>query len=374
MYNNAISRFGNFKGDDVFNKLFKKCLSGCVDEAAFEETWSKLIKDYGLEGDAWFKRLYSLRDKWSTALNKDFFSAGMLSSQRSESTNSSMCKRAKKTTSLVEFYDIFTMMLEDWRMKEKEAEFKTSKLIPSCAFPLCGLLKHAFEVFTLEVFEEFQVQFIQSIGKTCEIYDKDDMITTYSVSSGEGGSRSFVMIGNTTLDWMKCSCKYFEECGILCRHMLRVLYQLNKMNIPDPFILKRWTRNAKSIIWDKLCDIQDHGSNISCVTWKQDMMRKLYNLVLEAQYNEEARRIVEESYNTDLLAISSLKSIQDETESSNVSNTSNAIMDPPRSVTKGRKKRIQGGIERGKKRKASGVHSMDQSREFGTKTPNVRLF
>ena len=55
----------------------------------------------------WFDRLYKIRDKWCTALSKDIFSAGVLSSQRSESTNSALGFEANKTTRLNRFYDLF---------------------------------------------------------------------------------------------------------------------------------------------------------------------------------------------------------------------------------------------------------------------------
>ena len=70
-----------------------------------------MISQNGLEDHNWFKRLYDLREKWCTALNKDYFSAGILSSQRSESTNNAIGVSVKKTTSLTAFYGIFKKQL-----------------------------------------------------------------------------------------------------------------------------------------------------------------------------------------------------------------------------------------------------------------------
>ncbi|KAK9689570.1 hypothetical protein RND81_09G067800 [Saponaria officinalis] len=84
---NALSHFGSLKKDPTFQRAFNKCLRGCFNETEFELAWNKMITDYGLQHDTWFKRLYGIRRKWCTALSKDFFSAGILSSQRSESTN-----------------------------------------------------------------------------------------------------------------------------------------------------------------------------------------------------------------------------------------------------------------------------------------------
>ncbi|KAL3640234.1 hypothetical protein CASFOL_015202 [Castilleja foliolosa] len=105
LYQNAVSHFGKLKGDKVFNDLFNKCMSGCSNEGQFEECWSSMISTYCLQDNSWFRRLYDIREKWSTAFNKDFFSTGTVTSQRSESTNHSIGFKAKPTTSLSEFYN-----------------------------------------------------------------------------------------------------------------------------------------------------------------------------------------------------------------------------------------------------------------------------
>ena len=61
----------------------------------------------------WFDRLYNLRDKWCTALSKDFISTGILSSQRSESTNNPIGFEATKSTSLYQFFKIFQKLFND---------------------------------------------------------------------------------------------------------------------------------------------------------------------------------------------------------------------------------------------------------------------
>ncbi|XP_048502871.1 protein FAR1-RELATED SEQUENCE 5-like [Beta vulgaris subsp. vulgaris] len=84
---NANQQFGLMKADKEFKNIFHKCLSGCITTTEFEQTWSTMTTKYKLEDDRWFNRLYSLKEKWCTTFSKDFFSAGILSSQRSESAN-----------------------------------------------------------------------------------------------------------------------------------------------------------------------------------------------------------------------------------------------------------------------------------------------
>lgn len=124
-------------------------------------------------------------------------------------------------------------------------------------------------------------------------------------------------------------------------------------------------------------------------------MRKYYNLILKSQENEETRALMEESFkNTlkmveDLLAgavqkesarvASNVPDVTDNTQSNNdassTSNTSTSvptILDPERAVTKGRSKRAKGGLEKSKRKRKPALPPPNS--EFGSKTPNLRLF
>jgi hypothetical protein len=43
-----------------------------------------------------------------------------------------------------------------------------------------------------------------------------------------------------------CSCRKFESFGILCCHCLRVFIHMDVKSVPEPYILKRWTKSARS--------------------------------------------------------------------------------------------------------------------------------
>ena len=57
---------------------------------------------------------------------------------------------------------------------------------------------------------------------------------------------------------LSCCCRLFEMRGVLCSHAIKVMKdELQIMEIPLPYILKRWSRNARSE------SVQDlHGRNI----------------------------------------------------------------------------------------------------------------
>ena len=94
---------------------------GCSNPTEFQECWENMVDKFKLKRNQayyrWFDRLYNLRDKWCTAISKYFFSAGILSSQRSESTNNAIGLEATKNTSLHQFFKIFQKNY--WKMERK---------------------------------------------------------------------------------------------------------------------------------------------------------------------------------------------------------------------------------------------------------------
>ena len=128
-------RFGTLKSNVDFKHAFHKCLIGCNSETEFEHWWKNMVSTYKLQENEdfykWFDRLYNIRHKWCTRLSRDFFSVGILSSQRSESTNHALGFNATKTTRLMQFYMIFKETVERWRKREIEAKFYCFRTRPT---------------------------------------------------------------------------------------------------------------------------------------------------------------------------------------------------------------------------------------------------
>ena len=97
---------------------------GYSNPTEFQECWENMVDEFKLKRNQayykWFEKLYNLRDKWCTALSKNFFSTGILSSQQSESTNNAIEFKAKKSTSL---YQFFKKLLKDGEKGRQHQSF-----------------------------------------------------------------------------------------------------------------------------------------------------------------------------------------------------------------------------------------------------------
>ena len=236
--------------------MFHKCLSGCDSESEFEETWHKMVQEYGLEKKEWFDRLYGLREKWCTALSKDIFSAGILSSQRVEVTNRAISFKANRTTSLFEFFHIFEATVKRWRSTEKSDNFRNTTEKPKTT---TKILKHAAEVYTLNLYKDFKFEFETSLGAYArEKVTSMQSVKFFDVSLDEDYKHSYQVIFHTQNKEFACSCMCFTETGLLCFQILKIMQMYSIHSIPDIYILKRWTKLAKSMVWDE----NDSGTHI----------------------------------------------------------------------------------------------------------------
>lgn len=90
-----------------------------------------------------------------------------------------------------------------------------------------------------------------------------------------------------------------------------------------------------------------------------------------SEESEEMRELIEEGCERYQKILKQKFSAQKEGSEAN-SETSNKILDPKRSVTKGRSQRIKSGLHQNKKKKKSTSQS-SQMREYGSSTPNPHI-
>ncbi|KAH6813241.1 hypothetical protein C2S51_022259 [Perilla frutescens var. frutescens] len=344
LYQNAVSRFGRLKGNKDFNDAFQRCLTGCVNKEEFERCWASMISDHGLEGNS------------------------------CESTNHAIGFKASKATNLHEFYTIFKRTIQRWRSREQADEFECSKAIPNSCIPLTGMLKHASEVYTLSVFYDFENELLKSISSAVNEVGEEFGVKVYDVQDHDACISHRV---NFFLEenFITCTCRRFEEYGLLCSHCLRILDRNSTKQIPLRYITKRWTKFAKKDLWDKVANSGDRiGEPMDFNDWRHKMARNYYSILIKAQESEEARNIIEEGSKSIFEAVEALATTPNLIEETDVSTSSISVLDPQRTTTKGRKKRIKGQLEKGKKKKTNNAASSTQLNEFGSKTPNPRLF
>ncbi|KAJ8427852.1 hypothetical protein Cgig2_012552 [Carnegiea gigantea] len=105
------------------------------------------------------------REHWCPAFSKDYFSAGILSSQRVESTNRSISWRLQATTAMCKFYESFLDVVAEWRSEENGNNYDCWDGRPKTCFANVSILNHATEVYVAELYHIFQKEYKK--GTTC---------------------------------------------------------------------------------------------------------------------------------------------------------------------------------------------------------------
>ncbi|KAL2542487.1 Protein FAR1-RELATED SEQUENCE [Abeliophyllum distichum] len=191
--------------------------------------------------------MYDIRSRWVPAYIKHIFSAGMSSSQRSESGHSFLKKYVNRNNSLMGFITRFNRALSHQRHEELVANHVDLNEQPRVTASVM-MESQMVKIYTKKVFMKFQNEVVKSNLYICSKKETLSHMKTYVVQRLEHGSnfdRPRELQYYTDTDFVACSCRTFDFEGFPCRHMICFLKKKQVLLLPEKYILRRWTKNAK---------------------------------------------------------------------------------------------------------------------------------
>jgi hypothetical protein len=138
-------------------------------------------------------------------------------------------------------------------------EYESRKKLPRIKMGVSILLQTS-KIYTPIVFEQFQNEFEKSMAAYIKALEQHNEFTIDIDTMQEGSVfvEECKVIGNYSEQSISCRCRQFKRIGLLCSHALKVLDILNIKSLPERYILKQWSREARS------STIKDsHGNIIS---------------------------------------------------------------------------------------------------------------
>ncbi|KAL0925416.1 hypothetical protein M5K25_003742 [Dendrobium thyrsiflorum] len=105
-----------------------------------------------------------IRSKWSTAFNKEYFSMGILSTQRSESTNNVCHGISKPTSFITECFIGLEKIITNWRRNEQDEDHKCSQSEIVPVIRSSSILKQAARFYSRKLYSFFEEEFLQGKG------------------------------------------------------------------------------------------------------------------------------------------------------------------------------------------------------------------
>ncbi|XP_048527739.1 protein FAR1-RELATED SEQUENCE 5-like [Triticum urartu] len=244
MYQNAAKHLSHvFQGSKTFKKDFGKCVYDFEEVDEFLAGWNVMLVKYNLEDNEWLHRLFQNKEKWALVYGRQTFCADMKSTQRSESMNALLKRYLHVRLDLLDFFKHYERAVDDRRYAEVESDFYASQTSPKV--PYVQMLIQTSKVYTPAMFEIFKGEFDMVMGYCVYESGRTGSISEFKVTHS-ASQNSHTVIFDPDGSKVSCSCKKFEFVGVLCRHALKVLDHNNIKELAPEYILKRWTRRAKS--------------------------------------------------------------------------------------------------------------------------------
>ncbi|XP_075648610.1 protein FAR1-RELATED SEQUENCE 5-like [Castanea sativa] len=289
----AFGRYSTFAAD------FSSCVYDHDYEDDFLDAWDNMLDKYDLKNNSWLQRQFELREKWALVYGRKTFCADMSTTQRSESMNSQIKRYITYNYDLLRFLHHFQRLVDDRRFEELRADFKATQSKPSLEYPV-EILKHAASVYTPAVFKLFNRELW--LTWDCELHKEGEVgsVVKYKVISPRK-SRQHIVQFDSLASTVMCSCNKFEFVGILCAHALKVLSFQNCKRVPNQYILKRWTKDAKvGSAMKNYMHVGPRDQNAD-VGSRYKVLLKLYsNLAARAALTDETFRIALDAHESTL--------------------------------------------------------------------------
>ncbi|GJZ27324.1 FAR1-related sequence 5-like protein [Tanacetum coccineum] len=243
-----------------FNKIVWNMF---MEPMEFEEKWSKLIEDFGLQNHKWMTKMFNLREMWLPAYFIDSPLFGLMrTTSRSESENAFFKSFTNHGSTLVNFMMCFESAMERQRYRQEVLDFRTFDSAPKIHTKL-RIEIHAYKVYTRTIFLLVQKEIIEAVWacqilecKTeegCEIVKvRDKRASAYRTLDTEKEKEvvqqkeyvaEYKVLRSLEDGSVECTCRHFLRYGFLCRHAFCVLKNRDIEVIPEKYILRRWRRD-----------------------------------------------------------------------------------------------------------------------------------
>jgi zinc finger SWIM domain-containing protein 3 len=304
LFQNALKNLNHaFQRSDSFAMDLRSCIYDFEYEDDFLAAWNSLLEKHDLHQNKWMQDLYKEKEKWALVYGRNTFSAGATTTQLSESFNGRLRLYMKSTYNVLEFFTHLERLINDMRYKEIESKYEMSQKMPALNMDIM-LLKTARDIYTPVIFSLVRGEYEKSCNLLLNNCSKNLQLYEYVVSFFRD-MRQHKVTFNSEDQSVECSCRLFQFIGILCCHALRVLNHPNIIVIPQKYILKRWTKQARSgCVLDSKGQIIKEDPKIVVANRFKDLCRTAVGISSKAAEDGDAsavlaRKLMEASIEVD---------------------------------------------------------------------------
>jgi len=289
----------------AYYKEFSDCIWNSEMRKEFDSKWIDLVDRSGLSDNKWLRSMYEIRSSWVPAYVNHVFSAGMSSGQRTESAHAFFKRYVSKKSSLVDFMIRFGERLVRQRHEELLADHKDLTEKPKAQI-FHYVLVQMVDIYTREIFYKFQDELLEMMTYKFEFVREDEYQTVYEIRRKQDTRKVKEIVYDKKLDYVSCTCKMFESVGIPCAHVLTILEKIHDFEkLPSQYILKRWTKSAKSMSFTDASGVEITDDKSYFLTRSQ-LIQKSLDVVDKSLTSSEAIKIYKDGLDIILEKINQL--------------------------------------------------------------------
>ncbi|XP_035838198.1 protein FAR1-RELATED SEQUENCE 5-like [Helianthus annuus] len=229
----------------------------------FETEWHSIMYTFGLENHEWLKDMYDLRFDWIPSYYHGENLAGLMHTMsRCESENYFFGQFCNPRCTLVEFFTHFETAMDFQRHEHRRNDHDT-RYIQSKTWSDFVLEKQASEIYTKTIFKDIQIEIDAAITKCMsKSHDIVGDVQYYEIKDFKQPCTSLFKVQYSKQEdglSISCTCKCFEEFGILCLHIFYVLRNseidkvFREIVVGNEYVVNRLVGDL-----DELCRYRDH--------------------------------------------------------------------------------------------------------------------
>ncbi|KAF4359672.1 hypothetical protein G4B88_000483 [Cannabis sativa] len=292
-----------YQSQPTFEAEFKKCVNESETINEFESSWESLLQRYYIMDNEWLRSMYSARQQWVPVYMRDAFFGEVSGTEGSGGLNLFFDGFVNASTTIQMLVKQYEKAIVSWHEKELKADYDTINTTPVLKTP-SPMEKQAANLYTKRIFKKFQEELVETLANPATKIDDSGTVATYRVAKfGEDHKANAVSFNSFEMK-ASCSCQMFEYSGIICRHVLAVFRAKNVLTLPSQYVLKRWTRNAKTgpVVEEQASELPVHFRDSLTVRYnnlRQEAIKfveegaksiHIYNVALDA-LQEAAKKV-----------------------------------------------------------------------------------
>jgi hypothetical protein len=241
---NARMSMGAFlNGKQELSDDFKDCVDNSFSPVEFEGKWQAFLDKHGLNEDERFRHLYDMRHFWVPAYFMQHFFPFLQTTAQSEGFNAVLKCYVNPKQSIFNFVQQYRKIQQRILGKQIEQEANTTMKEPHylTGHPMGRQMK---KIYTRKLFNVFPYELQLSSSYYIVCIEGDaliDVVPYKRCRESLYGTRTFRVTADKSLGVYSCTCCKFQTDGILCCHIMKVFDALAVYEVPEHYILPRWS-------------------------------------------------------------------------------------------------------------------------------------